>query len=43
MLDRPLAKATPAQLVDCDHAVLLSGDLGDLQAGSGDFYPHEGA
>jgi hypothetical protein len=43
MLNRPLAKATLAQLIDSYHPVLLPGDLGNPQAGSGDFHPHEGA
>jgi hypothetical protein len=43
MLNRPPAETTPAQLIDSHHPILLPGYLSNPQAGSGDFYPHEGA
>jgi len=43
MLNSPLAEPTPAQLINSHYPVLLPGDLRNPQAGSGDFYPHEGA
>jgi hypothetical protein len=43
MLNRPPAEITPTQLIDGHHPMLLPGYLSNPQAGSGDFYPHEGA